>query len=309
MKFVVPLIKLIICGSLIYYLVHNKSLDFKVLEILIHNKTVLVSTVFVWLISAVFLVSMRWRILLTSSGTQFKYSDILRLNLIGLMFNSFIPGLVSGDVLKSHYLRKIYPSISLRWAIASSLLDRFIGLYSLFFIAAFSLVLKPTLMQTKLQVIIGIFLIVFLSLTLVLFVLIFLSSGHANRMIKKYKSFWLIDKMLPIIQNFPRKSVVLKASLLGICSQFINLSFIVLLTETLTQKSSSWLELSIIFPLGMLITTLPITPGGLGVGHIAFSNLFEMIGIAQGANIFNLFAVSQMSLNLLGAIPFVFLKR
>ena len=37
--------------------------------------------------------------------------------------------------------------------------------------------------------------------------------------------------------------------------------------------------------------------------------LFSMIGLSQGASIFNVFLLSQMALNMLGAIPYISLKK
>lgn len=58
----------------------------------------------------------------------------------------------------------------------------------------------------------------------------------------------------------------------------------------------------------MFKLALPISPGGIGVGHVAFDKLFQMIGQSQESNIFNIFLLSQLILNLLGAVPYLSLK-
>jgi uncharacterized membrane protein YbhN (UPF0104 family) len=63
-----------------------------------------------------------------------------------------------------------------------------------------------------------------------------------------------------------------------------------------------------IFPFGILVTALPLAPGGLGVGHAAFDRLFSMVGLPGGANVFNVYVLTQLVLNLLGVFPYLYMK-
>ena len=46
-------------------------------------------------------------------------------------------------------------------------------------------------------------------------------------------------------------------------------------------------------PLAILVTALPLAPGGMGVGHVAFEEVLGIVGISGGANIFNLFFLDR----------------
>ena len=63
-----------------------------------------------------------------------------------------------------------------------------------------------------------------------------------------------------------------------------------------------------ILPVGMVLVALPISPGGLGVGHLAFEQLYRMIGLENGANIFHVVFMGQLALNMIGMIPYLCLK-
>jgi uncharacterized membrane protein YbhN (UPF0104 family) len=41
--------------------------------------------------------------------------------------------------------------------------------------------------------------------------------------------------------------------------------------------------MAVLIPLGHLANTVPLTPGGLGVGEAAFNKLFSMAGLTGGA--------------------------
>ena len=60
-----------------------------------------------------------------------------------------------------------------------------------------------------------------------------------------------------------------------------------------------------IFPIGFFTVALPIAPGGLGVGHVAFQELFQLSGSSGGANTFNIYTLTLMFFNLFGCIPYI----
>ena len=50
----------------------------------------------------------------------------------------------------------------------------------------------------------------------------------------------------------------------------------------------------------MIVTAIPLAPGGMGVGHVAFDKLFSFLSISNGADLFNIFWITMMLINLLG---------
>jgi len=57
---------------------------------------------------------------------------------------------------------------------------------------------------------------------------------------------------------------------------------------------------------GLLVAALPITPGGIGVGHVALAGMYGALGYDRGADVYNLFVLPQLGLNLLGGLVWVF---
>lgn len=89
----------------------------------------------------------------------------------------------------------------------------------------------------------------------------------------------------------------------------LNMAFFTALTVAITGKDVPFSAVVSIFPFGILTLVLPISPGGIGVGHAAFNTLFKMIGIEGGASVFNAYLVAQIAPALLGAFPYLALKR
>jgi glycosyltransferase 2 family protein len=302
MKIFWPLLKIIFCVLIILYLVENKTLDFSLLLVLQDNKIILLFAVFVWLFSVVLLGGIRWKVLLENKKISIRLRDISRLNMIGMMFSSFIPGIVSGDVVKAHYLRKIYNKVSLPYSLSSVIIDRVMGLYSLFCLSFIALFFNFDLLSSKLGVVLWFFLFVFFGLSLFVGILCFAHKIYDFFSLKNISYF-------KFLQYVPARLSIIKAIFLGVIAQTLTLIYIIMLTKVVSQQDFNWIEVAVAFPLGMLATSLPLTPGGLGVGHVAFEKLYDIIGISNGANIFNVFILVQLSLNLLGIIPFVLWKN
>jgi len=63
----------------------------------------------------------------------------------------------------------------------------------------------------------------------------------------------------------------------------------------------------VLVPLGLMVTAVPISPAGLGVGQVTFLALFQMAATSQGANLFTLYMASSALVNISGAslVPFL----
>ena len=59
-----------------------------------------------------------------------------------------------------------------------------------------------------------------------------------------------------------------------------------------------------LMPIGLITVAIPISPGGIGIGHVAFESLYQLAGLSGGADIFNLFIIVQLAVYLLGGIPY-----
>lgn len=88
----------------------------------------------------VFLVSVvstfiRWRILLHALHIPCSYGDSIRLGFVGYVGSVFLPGSTMGDAFKAGFIMKENPGNRVG-ALASIVVDRIVGLYSLFLLSA-----------------------------------------------------------------------------------------------------------------------------------------------------------------------------
>ena len=60
-----------------------------------------------------------------------------------------------------------------------------------------------------------------------------------------------------------------------------------------------------LIPIGLISIAIPIAPSGMGVGHAVFDTLFGYIGVTNGADLFNIYFILVLTVNLMGAIPYL----
>jgi hypothetical protein len=113
---------------------------------------------------------------------------------------------------------------------------------------------------------------------------------------KTFEKVWLIGNS---------KRTVFQALLYSLTIQFISVFVFWLISSPFYGQE---IPLSLLFtfiPAGLIAVAIPIAPAGLGVGHLAFDSLFRYAGIAGGASFFNLFFICNITVNLMGFIPYL----
>jgi len=85
---------------------------------------------------SVLLTFVRWYVLVRAQGLPFTLAGALRLGMFGYCLNQFLPGSVSGDVLKAAYLAREQSRRTV--AVATVLIDRAVGLCALFWLVTLS---------------------------------------------------------------------------------------------------------------------------------------------------------------------------
>jgi uncharacterized membrane protein YbhN (UPF0104 family) len=72
------------------------------------------------------------------------------------------------------------------------------------------------------------------------------------------------------------------------------------------QVSLSWKLVFLVCPLVFIAGTLPISPGGIGVGETAASLLFARFGVETGATIMLIFRIWLAILRIPGGLIYIF---
>jgi uncharacterized membrane protein YbhN (UPF0104 family) len=270
------------------------------------------------LVKKTFEVGPQWLIALTLIFIQacLPFLTLYRLNFIGLFFSSVLPGAVTGDLIKMVYIKKLDKNFSKSFLLTITLLDRVLGLTGLLFLSGiFSLYYFKEVTQLSPQIghIISLNLLLFLGAILFLATLI-APSGVQNFFDRIVALIPLLGRKVAILlqQLFAlreSKKILFKTFAISIVMQFISIvSFWIISSPFLASKVPLQYAFTFI-PVGLIATAIPISPGGLGVGHVLFANLFSLVHVLNGASLFNLFYLCNLAHNFLGVIPYLLIQK
>jgi len=315
-KILINLTKLSVAFGLIYWLVKDGKIDFSQTSIFLNSPSLITMHICYWLFIGIGVGAYRWSALLSGLGIIVNYFKVVYFTLIGFFFNTAMPGAVGGDLIKAIYILRDSGGLKKTPVILSILLDRVMGLAGLFTLAFLGVVLNWTVLSVNpalagmAYLVVGIYLAI-----LIFFTLVFIPLGKADlfRQIlsQRFIGFkFLLRVYLAFCEYRKSPRSICIALICSIVIQGFVIFFMWYIAGllNLTQGISLGVFASIA-PLGILTTALPLAPGGMGVGHVAFDKIFAIAGVEGGANIFNIFFLGQICLNLLGVIPYLFFKK
>lgn len=274
------LIKIVIAFGIIYWLVQQDKFNFADLKTFLVWDFILLAALGTGI--NLFLVSERWRLLLTTQNAHPRSWELYKLTLIGIFFNFAMPGGVGGDVVKAFYFYKDHPQ-SKAIAISSVFVDRLLGLYTILFMALMAMIydFNHVMNIEALKNLFYFFSLIFFAFNIGLYFL-FSRNLHLNKIVLTVLS------KLPMKEKFHKlytsgqlygseKLLLAKVFFLSLFSQTSAISIMYLIGHYSTFAGEVTIgTYFLVTPIGFMATAIPISPAGVGVGQAAFYFLFNL---------------------------------
>ena len=263
--------------------------------------------------------AIRWQILLRAQGIRLAWGRMIQLHLVGLFFNFLIPGAVSGDLVKAFYVGKEFKGMRAQ-AFGSILFDRIVGLAALIVLSATALLIHlRELGGTPLLSAIQAFMGIAATLVIAFFTYLFLVREHHDplliflrKMEVRYSHRTVFSSVTRIYEGVRHyhhhRSAVALVLLLSLA---IHLSVgwaCMNFAHALGELHLSLNSLYVVVPIGLVLTSVPVAPAGVGTGHAAFLTLFHLIGSERGADVFSLMVISNLLTGLIGGLVYLQFK-
>lgn len=314
------IIKIIIATLLIYLLSKYDFLDFNIL----FNLDLLLSMKIMGLISIIiFLGSLKWYFLIKVQNKNISFKETFESYYLGYALNYVLFG-IAGDVIKTIYLiRNNENKIGITLSVV---IDRAIGLLSMLMIL---LIFLPQIFtNTELFNINFLFnnknyYYLFLFSFFIFFFLFIRKSLNSRRINKiillylyKYKSKLVkfIARTLKILFTYRKSSINLLINLLIaiILQVVIGYSIFLIAAEILAEDTSFFHNLVANIAV-QIVSKVPISPGGIGVGEAAFSQVMYLLNnnvLLQYASVLFIFRIFNMIYSVPGVIIYyIFVKN
>lgn len=247
----------------------------------------------------------RWWRLLRLAGCAVRWADSFRLTYLGLFFNLVVPGLTGGDVIKAILAAKENPGRRAD-ALVSVIVDRVLGLVTLAALATVVILfLGPPFDQIREAV------------ALVLAAMVGGALTYVNPKLRRLVRFELLLDKLPLSQKFreidqavmayTRHPVEIGFALvLSIGNHLWSIAGIMALSVAFGVPTSliGWWDYVAIVPVANMVSSLPLAPGGWGVGELIYAFLYDLLGasVALGVAVSISFRICQIFLGLVGGL-------
>ena len=302
--------KLALVGGILYYLISSDRLNLERLLLLKDSPDLLALILSVLIMFVVPLTALRWWLLLKALGLQVSPKRTFLLTWIGNFFNSTLPGAVSGDVVKGYYIIKAQAEEGRTQAFMTLLIDRFVGLFGLIIISFFSLIANLSIFLENPRLHGLIWMIGILFLATICFYTLVIWPFHDGKdpfihFFEKLPATKFTTKIYLAFKSYQnQKPILLSTLLIAILIHCLVAFLFWKIAHLLTGTEMGLGTQLFLMPIGLITTAIPLAPGGIGIGHVAFESLYQLVGVAGGADIFNIYIILQLAVYLMGGIPY-----
>ena len=308
-------LKIILGMSVVIYVLRSKMVDFEMLRsVLWSPANIIVGFFFLTLVVA--LSAARWRLLVKAQGLSLSYVHLLELTMIGQFFNTFMPGAVGGDLMKAWYVAGRAPQQKTK-AIFTVFLDRLIGLSVIILYSASTLLFYTEWMGQTPEISLIAYAIWGFSTFCLFAAILFFTSSYwklpwGQKIIQRLQRQPIVEKLLEAIFLY-RNHV--RAILGALTFSAVSVLCMNLMYRFLGDRLGIELDLPhyfFIVPLALTASAIPLLPGGIGVGQVAFYNLFKWVGVAnpdQGGTLCTLIQIYTILFNCFGAYFYFRFKK
>lgn len=293
-------LKFLVSGGLLSYIFYFSGIvDIQeVINILKQTKLSLFTVAIVICVISVFISAKRWSLFLLEA---IKYTRLVSLYFIGSFFNTFFPGHVGGEIVKTFYLYKdTGKGVS---SIASVFMDRYMGFTAMVLVSLIAFIGGYSYFKdTGIELLIPAVGIVFLIVSIIFW-------GTNWGKINILSAFYT-----PLIEYKTRRGIIFKGLTLSIILQLIGITEVYLFSLAIGLKVPV-IYFFIFVPIVNAISAIPISVAGLGIRETGFAALFNMVfkkvGVTsnEAISLSMLLFIAICLFNLIGVVEYLRIKK
>jgi hypothetical protein len=294
--------------GLLAYLAKSGLIDFRSLPRLFTAWRISLAAVALLLLDVV-LMAFRLCGLFRPLGLHIPLGRSLQLTLVSFFLSTFLPGAAGSDIARLYYVSR--GNSGRRTEIVTVvLLDRAIGL--------FSLLILPLLFAPMFLHLIG----AVSALRILLITLALLGSGLLGGFLIVLFNQPLMNWLVRVVVRRPRwnrfatlvlgtiaayrkNPGTLVAALLASFAANLSLVAVTALAVLALNPTSVEAKMCLVIPIGHVVNSLPLTPGGLGVGETAFNALFKITGLRGGVEALLGWRIWTVLVGILGLVAYL----
>ncbi len=302
-------IRIVIGVGLLVYLFRSGQIHLSALAGLLQKWPITAAAVALFLADILFM-SIRASLLFRNARLNLSLINSIQLNLIGFLFSTFLPGAAGGDIAKLVYATR--KNHGRRAEVATVLIvDRLVGLFSLILLPLLFAPLFWNWLQSVPVLRRILFMDAMLAVAMLFGMALVMFFTPMRSFISTIFSRWpslraLAVRVLDALTVHGKARGTLLAALA--LSLLANLALVAVTALGLYAVNPAGFStrLALVAPIGHLVNSLPLTPGGIGVGESAFNALFKLAGMQGGAEALICVRLWNILVGLLGLVVYFF---
>jgi len=228
----------------------------------------------------------RWHLLLKTCHADMKFTRTAQLTMIGLFANLFLPSSMGGDLFKGYYASREIPHIK-PTVIMSIIMERLLGFIAMFLISTTLILFRFDALTAEPTTKVAVYLYFgFFGLILGIIAL----GSWKN--LGNYIPLW---KRLPIEEQLREAGNAYRFFLrhlpcfwgglaLSCIAHFTLMGTFYFVSVGLNMHLNFW-DLAAVLPLIMVVSMIPVTPGGVGLREIAFTHFLQFAHMTEEASV------------------------
>lgn len=273
---------------------------------------------------AVFVTFFRWYLLVWAQDIPFSFIDAVRLGFVGLVSNLVMPGMVGGDLVKALLIAREQTGRRTA-AIATVVVDRFVGLAALFYVGAAAGVVGWSQYGSDPQLRLLIYVLWAIAAAATLAGVVMLSPAvyRWRWLVAMTKLRWVgkvwADLLGAMAMYSQRRRIVLLVIVLSMVSHLGFIGSFYMVARALQGPEGycpSYLAHCLIMPLALFAGAVVPLMGGLGITEGALAWLYGLVApasvagqIAQGQGVANSLAYRVIQLLIAAAGVTLYLRQ
>jgi glycosyltransferase 2 family protein len=250
----------------------------------------------------------KWGLFVRDRGAEASHARLFGLYLIGYFFNNFLPSTIGGDAARVYLLGRDINSQSASFA--SVFMERATGVLALTVLAAAFALVNPALLANPIIALAIAGALLGCTISTILFfrpALLQLALGRLHRLPGLTKVAALGERLIGDITRFRHRHRLLLRSLVWSASFHLLASLNVYVACLSIGFAPSFLDVLVVTPVVLLLTTIPVSPNNIGWWEWCFSVLLLDAGAtaAEGLAVALTLRAATMSISLLGGLLFL----
>jgi uncharacterized protein (TIRG00374 family) len=235
---------------------------------------------------AIWLGVVRWRLVLAAQGLELSLTRAMRISLVAQFFNAFLLGSTGGDLIKAYYAARETHHKKTE-AVTTVFVDRLLGLWAMLFFAGVMMLPNWQMISQNKEFAVPALVILAMLVALTIVLSMAFWGGVSKRFprardyLRRLPKGDVLERSLDSCRQFGKDKIFLLKAI--VISLGLNIIWVVQIS-TLgggLDLSIPFTALLVIVPIILCISSLPITPNGLGVRENLFVIMLAVIAVPR----------------------------